>query len=173
VEFEFKGTLGFSSNDSLGWNFRIIVPDDIMDHFKKTDKRIICTINDSTQLHCALMSNGDGTFYIMTNNDFRKINKLNEGDELSVRLEKDNTKYGMYVPDFFEELCFQDPKADRLFHALSAGKQRTLLHIASKLKSEEKQLEKALIIFDYIKSVNGNIDFKDLNKAFKTSRFKK
>lgn len=173
MRFEFKGTLGHKTDDSLGWNYRIIVPDDIMDQFKGTDKRVVCSINGSTLLHCALMSNGDGTFFIMTNADFRKKHQLNEGDELIVKLEKDESKYGMYVPDFFEELCFQDPEADRIFHELTSGKQRTLLHLISKLKREEKQLEKALIIFDYIKSVEGKIDFKELNEAFKNSRFKK
>jgi Domain of unknown function (DUF1905) len=173
MDYQFKSTLGHKTIDSLGWNFRIVVPDDVMDHFKSGDKRVICTINDSAQLHCALMSNGDGTYFIMTNANFRKVNKLNEGDEVFVKLKVDDSKYGMYVPDFFEELCFQDPEADVLFHKLTAGKQRTLLHIISKLKSEEKQLEKSLIIFDYLKSVNGKIDFKELNEAFKTSRFKK
>ena len=172
MKFEFESTIGFVKDDSLMWNYRIIVPDEIMQHFLDTDKRIICTINDSEVLHCALMPNGDGSYFIMTNNAFRKKYNLIKGDKVLVKLEKDNSKYGMWVPDFFEELCYQDPEASEYFHSLTAGKQRTLLHLIGKPKSETKQLEKALTIFDYLKNVDGNLDFKELNEAFKNSRFK-
>ena len=172
MEYTFKGVMGFKSDSSLMWNYRVIVPDDIVEHFKGTDKRIICTINKSEPLHCALMPNGDGQFYIMTNAAFRKKHKLNEGDEIAVVIQKDETKYGMYCPDFFEELCYQDPDADRLFHNLTKGKQRSLLHVITKVKSEAKQVEKALTIFEYLKSVNGELDFREMNEALKNSRFR-
>ena len=41
-----------------------------------------------------------------------------------------------------------------------------------KPKSEQKQLEKVLIVFDYLKSVSVELDFKELNEAFKNNRFK-
>ena len=172
MSYSFKSSIGNVQDSSLMWNYRIVVPDGVMDNFKETDKRIICKINSSEEIHCALMSNGDGTFYIMMNADFRKRNNLNEGDEVQVVIRKDDSKYRMAVPDFFEELCFQDPEADQFFHNLTAGKQRTLLHLIGKVKSEQKKLEKALTIFDYLKSVNGALDFKELNEAFKNSRFK-
>ena len=172
MDFSFKTTIGNVKDSSLMWNFRITVPDDIMDHFKGTDKRIICSINQSHEHHCALMSNGDGTYFIMVNKDFRKKYDLNTGDEVLVELRADDSKYGMAVPDFFEELCFQDPEASDFFHALTPGKQRSLLHVIGKLKSEQKQLEKALVIFDYLKMSNGELDFKALNEAFKNNRFK-
>lgn len=173
MERKFKSSIGHVSDNNLMWNYRITLPDDIVQEFINSDKRIIVQINDSEKVHCAMMSNGDGTYYVMMNAGFRKKNKLNSGDEVLVKIEKDTSKYGMAVPDFFEELCFQDPEAASYFHNLTAGKQRSLLHIVGKVKSEEKQLEKCLIIFDYLKGVNGNLDFKELNEAFKSSRFRK
>lgn len=159
--------------NSLGWNKIIHVPSEIGDFFRKTDKRVICRINESYSWHCALMPDGSGEFYIVLNNDIIKKTKIESGEKIEVILEKDTSKYGMAVPNFFEELCYQDPEASNFFHDLTLGKQRTLLHIITKLKSEEKQLEKILIIFDYLKENQGNLDFKGLNEAFKTSRFKR
>lgn len=170
---EFKGYVGHASDSTLMWYHRITVPDDIFVDFKATDKRVICTVNNSNEHHCALMSNGDGTFYIMLNNDFRKKIGIDTGDEVIVKLRKDDSRYGMVVPLFFEDLCHQDSEASDFFHALTPGKQRSLLHIIGKLKSEEKQLEKALIIFDHLKSRFGELDFKILNEDFKSNRFKK
>ncbi|MBD3636641.1 MAG: DUF1905 domain-containing protein [Crocinitomicaceae bacterium] len=172
MDYEFKGSVGFIEDDTLMWNYRIMVPDAIADQFRDTDKRIICTINDSEVLHCALMPHGDGRFYIMTNNAFRKKYGIHKGDEVLVKLKKDTSKYGMYVPDFFEELCYQDPEGSEYFHQLTKGKQRSLLHIITKVKSEHKQLEKALVIFDFLKNMHGELDYKALNEAFKNNRFK-
>ncbi|MEX1001381.1 MAG: YdeI/OmpD-associated family protein [Crocinitomicaceae bacterium] len=169
----FESTIGQVRENSLGWNFRIFVPDDVVDHFRKTDKRVICSINDSHEIHCALHSNGDGTFYLMVNQSFRKQYGLKSGDEVWVKIRKDDSKYGIAVPDFFEELCYQDPEASKYFHQLTPGKQRSLLHLMGKVKSEQKQLEKALTIFDYLKEMDGELDFKLLNEAFKNNRFKK
>lgn len=119
------------------------------------------------------MPDGNGGYYIVINKENRKKLNIDDQSTLSVDLEKDESKYGMGVPDFFEELCYQDPEADKHFHNLTKGKQRSLLHVIGKLKSEEKQLEKALIIFDYLKKSDGELDFKALNQEFKTSRFKR
>ncbi|MCH2234066.1 MAG: YdeI/OmpD-associated family protein [Crocinitomicaceae bacterium] len=168
----FKAKLDLEKN-SLGWDFTIAVPIEIAEKFIGTDRRVICSINNIISWHCALMPDGNGGFFIMINKENRKKLNAENQTELFIELKKDETKYGMAVPDFFEELCFQDPEADKLFHKLTPGKQRTLLHTIGKPKSEEKQLEKALIIFDYLKKSNGSIDFKELNEEFKTSRFKK
>ena len=168
----FTAKLDLEKN-SLGWDFTIAVPQEIATKFIDSDRRVICSINDIISWHCALMPDGSGGFFIMINKENRK--KLNAADqtELFISLEKDTSKYGMAVPDFFEELCYQDPEADAFFHKLTPGKQRSLLHVIGKPKSEEKQLEKALIIFDYLKKSNGELDFKALNEEFKTSRFRR
>ncbi|UKN02364.1 DUF1905 domain-containing protein [Paracrocinitomix mangrovi] len=172
MEHHFKGIIGKVEDSTLMWNYRIQIPDDIMDSFRDTDKRIVSLIKGTEPVHCAIFSQGDGTYYIMINKQFRTKYKLVEGDEVEVSISKDDSKYGTKAPDFFEELCFQDPIASDYFHLLTPGKQRTLLHLMCKLKSEEKQLEKALVIFDYLKEVEGKLDFKELNEAFKSNRFK-
>jgi hypothetical protein len=171
--YSFKGKIEEVKDNTLMWTNRVYIPEDIAVIFKGTDKRIICTVNESTPIHCAMLSDGQGSFFVMLNADFRKKWKLNKGNKAEVTIKKDTSKYGIHVPDFFEELCYQDPEADEYFHELTPGKQRSLLHIIGKVKSESKQLEKALIIFEYLKIAKGKLDYKELNLAFKNSRFKK
>lgn len=173
MSVKFKSSVSHVGDSTLLWHFRIPVPDAVFQEFKSGDKRVICSINNSEFYHFALQPKGDGTYYLMINKELRKKLGLEKGDELSVEIKADQSKYGMAVPNFFEELCFQDPEGSALFHALTPGKQRSLLHVVGKLKSEEKQLEKALIIFDYLKMTNGQLDFRELNEAFKSNRFKK
>lgn len=168
--FKFQTSLRLFK-DNL-WDYHILVPDEISEHLITEDRRVLCSINNAEHLHVALMPDGNGSYFINLNKEVRKKHHLEEGSEMQVVLAKDLSKYGLPVPDFFEELCFQDPEANDFFHALTMGKQRNLLYIIGKPKSEQKQLEKALTIFEYLKSTNGQLDFKELNLALKNSRFK-
>ena len=64
MEYNFKGIICEDKDNSLKWNYRIIIPKEIMSIFLKTDKRVICTINSSSPFHCALISNGKGDYFL-------------------------------------------------------------------------------------------------------------
>lgn len=172
MSFTFKTQILQNDSSTLMWHWLLIVPPDVVKHFEKTDKRIICTINETPPFHAALMPQGDGNYAILVNQERRKKLGSQLDNDFTVTIEKDTSEYGIAVPEAFTELCYQDPEASALFHKLTPGKQRALLHVMGKPKSEQKQLEKVLIVFDYLKSVNGELDFKELNLAFKNSRFK-
>ncbi len=170
--FSYSTPLTKDDESSLMWYFKIHVPDEYVQQLNKPDKRVLCSINGDDYFHCALTSNGQGSFHVIVNKERRKKLKIEVGDEVQVKIQKDKSKYGMPVTESFTALCEQDPEGDKLFHSLTMGKQRSLLNLMCKPKSETKQLEKVLIIFDYLKSVNGALDFKELNEAFKNNRFK-
>lgn len=170
--YTFETKLKQDETSTLMWDYRIIVPLEYVKSLLEDDKRVLCGINGLSKIHAALLSNGAGDYFIMVNKEIRKKLKIETGDTLSITIEKDTSTYGMAVPEAFTELCHQDPEGNDSFHALTPGKQRNLLHLMGKPKSEQKQLEKVLIIFDYLKSVNGELDFKELNEAFKNNRFK-
>ena len=66
-----------------------------------------------------------------------------------------------------EVLLEQDEEGSKLFHALTPGKQRSLLHVIGIPKSTDIRLRKAIITLNYLKSVNGKLDFKEYNQAQK------
>lgn len=150
------------------WGQHIMVPQKVADHFaQKKIKRIICTINNSHDLHGAIMPNTDGTRYITLNKELSRNLKLKVGDELSIEITEDKSKYGMPMPEEMDELLKMDPESDAYFHKLTPGKQRTLLYLIAKPKTSDTRLKKAVIITEYLKMVNGKLDFKELNEAFK------
>jgi uncharacterized protein YdeI (YjbR/CyaY-like superfamily) len=97
----------------------------------------------------------------------RKKLALHHLEYIEISVEEDLSKYAMQIPVEFEELLKLDPEGNDLFHAFTAGKQRTLIHFVAKFKSSDKRIEKALIIVNYIKYTNGILDWKELNQAFK------
>ena len=172
MQHSFETPLLHNEDSSLMWYYMVEIPPAIAKDLKKHSKRVICQVNDLEPYHSALTPDGNGNDYVLVNKERRKKLGIEVGDLVKVIVKSDDSKYGMAVTESFTELCHQDPEGNRFFHALTPGKQRTLLHLMGKPKSEQKQLEKALIIFDYLKSVNGQLDFKELNEAFKNNRFK-
>ncbi len=154
--------------DNPLWGHHIPVPDAIAQAFlDEKQKRVVCDLNGTHSFQCALMPNGDGHYFVMVNAEIRKNMKLEVGDMLNVTLTKDESKYGLPMPEEFQELLHQDELADKYFHALTKGKQRSLLHIIGKPKSEAKRLEKAIVVAEYLKANEGVLDFKALNEAFR------
>jgi len=155
-------------NESPLWGLHLMVPIDIAKKLiTKKDRRVICHINDEFTFHCALMPDGEGGFFIMLNKEFKKKSRLDIGEPLKVKLEKDTSEYGMPMPEELGELLVMDELGSKYFHALTPGKQRSLIHLVAKNKRIETRINKALVIVDYLKNAKGDLDYKELNQAFK------
>ncbi|MFT3743199.1 MAG: YdeI/OmpD-associated family protein [Pyrinomonadaceae bacterium] len=89
------------------------------------------------------------------------------GDMVDVVLVKDESKYGLPMPEEFEEVLNQDPEGDRLFHALGKGKQRSLLYLLSRSKDVDLRIHQALIVVEHLKENDGNIVGDVLNRQLK------
>ena len=151
------------------YNRHVKVPEGVTkDWFEKSEaKRILCTINHNETYSCALMPYGNGQSFINVNRNLCKKLGIEIGSELDIQIIKDEGKYGIPIPEEMEVLLEQDEEGSKLFHALTPGKQRSLLHVIGIPKSTDIRLRKAIITLNYLKSVNGKLDFKEYNQAQK------
>jgi len=129
-------------------------------------KRVVCTINNTVTIHCALMPLNDGSF-IMVNKQVRKKLGIEEGDKVQLQLEKETAEYGLPMPESLEMVMTQDEVAFTHFKRLTPGKQRSLIYIVSKLKSIDKQITKSLAIAAHLTELHGKLDYKLLNEKIK------
>ena len=130
-------------------------------------RRVVCTVNDQLSFQCSLMPNGKGAYYISVNKENRTKLDIIPGDRISVRLDRDTSKYGLPMPEELQAVLDQDPMGDRLFHALTNGKQRTILYYVSKQKNIDRRIEAALIIMEHLKNNEGKIDYRKLHEELK------
>lgn len=153
------------------WHQHIKVPMEAVEPFLDMKaKRVICTLFGETRFHCALMPDGKGGFFINLNKELRKKYNLDIGDEVSFTLERDESQYGMEMPEELGELLAQDDEGSALFHALTPGKQRSLIFLVAKPKTSHTRLRKALGIINYLKSAGGQLDYKELHAFLKVQR---
>jgi Domain of unknown function (DUF1905)/Bacteriocin-protection, YdeI or OmpD-Associated len=164
--YKFEGQLTLLSTQV--WGCGIFIPIEISTSLiEQGHKRVVCTLNNVSTYQCALMPRGDHEYFINVNKELQRKLKINPGDTLSIDLKPDTSEYGLPMPEELGELLKQDADGDSVFHGLTLGKQRTLLHLIGKPKSSEIRLRKAITIIEYLKEVNGKLNFKDLNEAIK------
>ena len=154
--------------DSNLWGHHFIVPQPHADDIKSLKiKRLVCTVDSKVDFQCALMPSGNAEYFINVNKENRKKLKWRIGQSMPIELKADTSKYGMDMPEELEVLLASDEAGSNVFHELTPGKQRNLIYIAGKPKQSSTRLKKSIIIIDYLKEVNGKLDFKELNQAFK------
>lgn len=90
---------------------------------------------------------------------------------VNVELVKDESKYGLPMTAESREVLDQDPEGDRLFHGLTAGKQRSLLYLLSKSRNIDIRILQALLIVEHLQDNNGNIVGSKLHEELKRPPF--
>ncbi len=167
---KFKTVLSIFSAES-GWHY-IPVEAKIAEKFEKKDgsRRVVCTINGVETLQCALLPY-DGDFYIIINKARRTRLGIEAGDSIAVELKPDNSKYGLPMPEDFREILDQDPEGDKVFHSLTAGKQRSILYAVGKVKDIDKRIHTGLVFIEHLKKNDGKIIYEDLKEELKRPIF--
>jgi hypothetical protein len=133
---------------------------------KNGTRRVVCTINGRETFHCALIPS-KGEFIIVVNKAKRTKLKIEAGDNISVELKPDNSKYGLPMPEEFEEVLRQDRDGDKLFHALTPGKQRSLIYLVSNVKDIDRRIHTALTLVEHLKRNQGQINGSELHNELK------
>lgn len=158
------------SNNKI-WGSHVRVPKHIVQEVASgRSRRVICQLNGETEFQCALLPFGSGQYVISINKKLCDTLGLDEGDQVNVRMRKDDSAYGLPVPDELEELLAQDREGNRIFHALTRGKQRTLLYIIGSVKHTEKRLRRALVIVRHLKANHGTVNYRQLAAALHDPR---
>jgi Domain of unknown function (DUF1905)/Bacteriocin-protection, YdeI or OmpD-Associated len=133
--------------------------------FESNSRRVLCTLEDTEPFQCALMPH-NGAYFVLVNKRMRGVLGVEAGDRLLVRLQKDESKYGLPMPEEFREVLNQDAEGDKLFHSLTPGKQRSLLYYVGKVKDIDRRIRVALVIVNHLRE-NGKVIDKMLYEELK------
>lgn len=116
------------------------------------NRRVICTINHDHTVHVALMfRKAAGDYYIYVGKGLLKKAGLTAGAALKIQLATDDSEYQFEMPEELAEVLATDADAHRIFHGLTPGRQRGLIHLVAMVKTVDKRIERALRIADKIK----------------------
>ena len=157
------------SNNEFGWHFLRFDAKQVaaLDFPGKKSRRVVCTLNGSYSFQCALLPWTEGGFCVVVNKKIRDKLGIYDGDKVKVELEKDESRYGLPMPKELKEVLRQDKEGDKLFHALTPGKQRTMLYYIAKSKDVDRRIQWSLILIEHLKKNDGKIIFPSLSEELK------
>jgi len=156
-------------DEAFGWHF-LRFPEKKAAGLKFEDgksRRIVCTLNSRHTFQCALLPWVENGFCIVVNKKIRDKLGIVDGDKVTVELERDESKYGLPMPKELKEVLRQDREGDKLFHALTPGKQRTMLYYIAKSKDVDRRIHFALVLVEHLKKNDGKIVFPKLSEELK------
>jgi hypothetical protein len=149
------------------WDYHIPIPKEVSALLVDSkNRRVIATIDRQQPFQCAIMS-GQEFDFIFVSGRLLKEQRLAEGQQIELSLEKDTSEYGMDMPEELQVMLEQDTVAYDYFNNLTPGKQRALIHLVAKVKNTDSRINKALAICHHLNESNGNLDFKVLNQWIK------
>ena len=134
---------------------------------KGNTRRVVCTLNDSEPFQCGLMPDGNGEFFISLNKKLRDKLCVSDGEVITVALTKDESKYGLPMPEELDEVMRQDREGQNLFHALKPGNQRLVIRMIDAVTDVDKRIHRALVTMEYLKRTDGKFVYDELHTAMK------
>ncbi len=126
-------------------------------------KRLLCTLNNSITFQCGLMALGNGSAYITINAKRMKQLGVSLGDTVNVSLVKDQSQYGMDMPEELAEWLLQDDEGKRRFDLLTPGKKRYIIYYLGMIKNKQLRLDRTMLIIENLKKTKiGNESFREI-----------
>jgi hypothetical protein len=116
--------------------------------------RVICRVASgprALEFRAGLMALGGGKAYISITKRRMKELGLGQGGRPRVTLRPDRGRYGMEMPAELRALLEQDEVGRARFAQLSPGKQRYVIFYVSGVKSEERRLDRAVLLIENLK----------------------
>ena len=127
------------------------------------NQRLLCTVNKKTTWQCGLVALGNGRAYISLNKKLMKQMDVIVGAEVNVTLAKDESKYGMKMPEELKSLLGQDKEGHRRFHLLVPGKQRYIIYYVSMVKTSQLRIDRAIRLIENLKhTIEGKESFREI-----------
>lgn len=165
----FYGLVEHDENNINLYFTHVKVPKEITDHYKKDKvKRYMIQFDDREAFHGGMQPIGDNKgYFIIVSKALLKSTGLAIGDEVKVAMWPDTSRYGMAISEEMKEVLEQDPEGSELFHNLTDGKIRSLIHKVNTYKSSDIRIARSIIILEHLKANSGKLDWKMLNEAFK------
>ena len=115
------------------------------------NKRVVCSFKNGEEIHVALQKSKEAGTYIYLGNSTMKKLKLKQGEKTDVEIRVDDSPYQFQMPEEFEEVLKTDPEADKIFHSLTPGNQRSIIHVVAAAKNSDTRVTRALKIAERLK----------------------
>jgi uncharacterized protein YdeI (YjbR/CyaY-like superfamily) len=116
--------------------------------------RLLCTVNNSVTFQCGLVALGNGDAYITLNLARMKKLKVKTGDSVDVKLEKDDSEYGMPMSEELNAVLTEDTEGFRRFKLLPKAIQRYIIFYVNSVKKPQSRIDRSVFLIHNLKQTS-------------------
>lgn len=136
--------------------YNVFIPAEIYQPFldkKMSRVKVVITHLDKTiEFYAAIKKDKkSGDYKMMFSKAKQKELNISLGDEFTIQLFEDTTKYGVDMPEELEAVLLSDYDAYQIFESLTKGKQRSIIYGVTRFKGSQNKIDKSLIMCKNLK----------------------
>ena len=132
----------------------VVIPDEVASAFAKAGHKRVAIhafFEDRTLHFHGTLHYYKERYLISFGKRYQKELGIFPSDYFELQLLEDTTKYGVEVPESLQAVMDSDLEGFDLFEQLTPGKKRSLIYYISRFKTQQTQVDKALMIFENLK----------------------
>ncbi|MDO1501035.1 YdeI/OmpD-associated family protein [Winogradskyella maritima] len=144
-----------SFKTSLASKSTILIPEDLVQQLPKDSRsRVKVKTNfngKSIDYHAALKRHSSGDYLMYFSKGKQDELGIAFGEEFTVQLFEDDSKYGVDLPEELEAVLLTDYEAYKIFESFTKGKQRSIIYAVKRYKSSQTKIDKSLLLCSNLK----------------------
>jgi hypothetical protein len=106
---------------------------------------------DGIQYQMSLLPRGGGRHWIHVRKEIRGAIGKEEGDEVVITVEKDNSKRTVQIPEYLQWLLDNEPEMKKAFERISGYYKKFWIQFIEEPKNEETKVERINKMFEFLK----------------------
>ena len=118
---------------------------------KNGNKRVLCIMNGTVQLHAAIQKTRDGLHYLMIASKHLKALGIKANTTVKAAITIDTAEFQFNMPEELAEVLATDEVANEIFSGLTDGNKRGLMALVNMVKSSDKKIDRSLLIAEKLK----------------------
>ena len=137
-----------------GSYYSLLLPEDVITPFlEKNIKRVKVKASfegKTLDFHAAIQKR-NGLHYMMFGKRYQKELGIFPNDYFQLQFFKDESKYGVDMPEEFDAVLLSDYEAFQIFESLTPGKQRGIIYMIIRYKNSQTRIDEAILICENLK----------------------
>lgn len=146
-KFEYKTTLVKGPQNGIFAEF----PFDVFKEFGSR-KSVRVTVSFDGEFHqMSLLPRGNGKHWLHVRKEIRQLMGKEDGDTVSVTVEKDDSPRIIEIPDYLQWLLDDEPEMNKAFKKLSLFYKKFWVGTIEETKNEDTKVERINRLFEYLR----------------------
>ncbi|MRH99994.1 hypothetical protein GH721_05540 [Kriegella sp. EG-1] len=113
--------------------------------------KVVARFNEKEIIFHAAFQKRNNNYYMLFGKRYQRELGVLKNDIFQLQFFKDNSKYGVVMPEELEAVLQSDFDANKIFESFTAGKKRSVIYAILSYKTSQTRIDKSLLLCENLK----------------------